>query len=157
MRYLKMLSLILTIPLLMGSGTRETKLTEGTKAGNLAPRFEWQEDLLQSNHYVLVQFWAAYDPESRVNNLLMNRQINEMENPCLQMVSISFDESKSVFEETVKADQLIGFVTNEPAGTASSIFKKYALNEGFGNVLMDSKGVIIARNITCHDLKKIKF
>ena len=43
-----------------------------------------------------------------------------------------------------------GFVETE--GEDSGLFKKYRLNRGFTNYLLDGNGVIIAKNISAADL-----
>lgn len=69
------------------------------------------------------------------------------------MVSISFDEYQSIFKETVRKDQIVTptcFVETE--GEDSRLFKKYRLNRGFTNYLLDGNGVIIAKNISAAEL-----
>ena len=69
------------------------------------------------------------------------------------MVSVSFDEYQSIFEETIRKDQIVTptcFV--ETKGESSGIFKKYRLGRGFTNYLLDDNGVIIAKNISAAEL-----
>ncbi len=64
-----------------------------------------------------------------------------------------FDEYQSIFKETVRKDQIVTptcFVETE--GEDSGLFKKYRLNRGFTNYLLDGNGVIIAKNISAADL-----
>ena len=71
----------------------------------------------------------------------------------VEMVSVSFDEYPSIFEETVRMDQIVTpacFV--ETAGESSGLFKKYRLGRGFTNYLLDDDGVIIAKNISASEL-----
>ena len=61
--------------------------------------------------------------------------------------------SQSIFKETVRKDQIVTptcFVETE--GEDSGLFKKYRLNRGFTNYLLDGNGVIIAKNISAADL-----
>ncbi len=81
--------------------------------------------------YVLLSFWASYDAQS----------------------SVSFDEYQSIFEETIRKDQIVTptcFV--ETKGEYSGLFKKYRLGRGFTNYLLDDNGVIIAKNISAAEL-----
>ena len=71
----------------------------------------------------------------------------------VEMVSVSFDEYQSVFKETIRKDQIVTptcFV--ETKGESSGLFKKYRLNRGFTNYLLDGNGVIIAKNISAAEL-----
>lgn len=64
----------------------------------------------------------------------------------VKMVSVSFDEYQSIFEETIRKDQIVTptcFV--ETKGEYSGLFKKYRLGRGFTNYLLDDNGVIIAK------------
>ena len=63
--------------------------------------------------------------------------------------NVSFDEFKSIFNETIKKDRISTsncFV--ELAGNSSDLFKTYRLNKGFKNFLLDKNGVIVAKDIT---------
>ena len=150
MRYLLKVSLISAVTLLfLGfSDTKEIKLTEGIQPGHLAPGINLQEFNGKRTNYVLVQFWAAYEPQSRVWNTQMHNVIAQSGIDDLQLVSISFDENQSVFEGVVKADNLNEETQfNEPVGKKSALFKTFRLKNGFGNWLIDSNGIIVARNI----------
>lgn len=65
--------LIASVALLgMSAGSKKAKLTEGVNPGDLAPRIEFLgNDAKASFHnqlgrYTLLNFWAAYDAESRL-------------------------------------------------------------------------------------------
>ena len=101
--------------------------------------------------YVLLSFWASYDADSRMNNATLNHAISKADN--VEMVSVSFDSYKSIFNETIKKDRISTsncFV--ELAGVNSDIYNTYRLHKGFKNYLLDEKGVIIAKNINVSEL-----
>ncbi|MDR0866169.1 MAG: thioredoxin family protein [Candidatus Symbiothrix sp.] len=150
MRYFIRISFPLLIAfLLIGAGAKETKLTEGIQPGNLAPEIKLQGVNLNGNGYVLVQFWAAYDPQSRVENTRMHNVISQLRTKNVQLVSISLDENSSVFQGVIKTDHLDEATQfNEPGGKNSEIFKQYRLKAGFNNWLIDSNGVIVAKNVS---------
>ena len=104
--------------------------------------------------YVLLSFWASYDGQSRMQNAsLSNALRSTSQNNNVEMVSVSFDEYQSIFEETIRKDQIVTptcFV--ETKGESSGIFKKYRLGRGFTNYLLDDNGVIIAKNISAAEL-----
>ena len=148
MRYLKSFLLVAMISIFLGSGTKEKTFTKGISPGNLAPEIHLQGIDLTNDKYVLIQFWAAYDGESRKQNALLNNKISRTELDNLQVISISFDEKKSVFQQAVKADKLdISNQYNVEAGRTSEIYKNYRLDKGFGNFLINPNGIIIAHNI----------
>ena len=101
--------------------------------------------------YVLLSFWASYDANSRMQNASLSHAIRKTQN--VEMVSVSFDTYKSVFNETIKKDRIATsncFV--EMDGEKSEIFQTYRLHKGFKNYLLDENGVIIAKNIDAKQL-----
>lgn len=102
--------------------------------------------------YVLLSFWASYDAQSRMQNASLSNALRSTSQD-VEMVSVSFDEYQSVFKETIRKDQIVTptcFV--ETKGESSGLFKKYRLNRGFTNYLLDGNGVIIAKNISAAEL-----
>jgi hypothetical protein len=101
--------------------------------------------------YVLLSFWASYDADSRMRNATLSHVADQ--NESVEMVSVSFDDYKSVFNETIKKDQISTskcFV--ELDGKKSDIYKTYRLHKGFKNYLLDKNGVIIAKNVQAAEL-----
>ena len=131
--------------------------TEGLTIGDKAPTFTicGEKQLIDlkdlRGKYVLLSFWASYDALSRMQNATLNHAIAQADN--VEMVSVSFDEYQSVFQETIRKDQIVTptcFV--ETKGEYSGLFKKYRLGRGFTNYLLDDNGVIIAKNISAAEL-----
>ena len=161
MKYVKWIFVVLLISSLT-SFVEKDKPTGGLNVGDIAPDFEIQTmSANQSVHelsdlkgrYVLLSFWASYDAQSRMQNASLNNALRASANNNVELVSVSFDEYKSVFEETVRKDQMVTptcFVETE--GESSGLFKKYRLSRGFSNYLLDDNGVIIAKNISAAEL-----
>ena len=131
--------------------------TEGLTIGDKAPEFKicGEKQLVNlkdlRGKYVLLSFWSSYDADSRMNNATLNHAISKADN--VEMVSVSFDSYKSIFNETIKKDRISTsncFV--ELAGVNSDIYNTYRLHKGFKNYLLDEKGVIIAKNINVSEL-----
>ena len=103
--------------------------------------------------YLLLSFWASYDAQSRMLNASLSNVLRESAHDNVEMVSVSFDTYRSVFEETVRKDQIVTpacFV--ETAGEDSELYKDFRLNRGFANYLLDDAGVIVAKNISAAEL-----
>ena len=102
--------------------------------------------------YVLLSFWASYDAQSRMQNASLSNALRSTSQD-VEMVSVSFDEYQSVFQETIRKDQIVTPTCfAETKGESSGLFKKYRLNRGFTNYLLDGNGVIIAKNISAAEL-----
>jgi len=131
-----------------GSRTKEIRLTEGIQPGNLAPEIQWQDIDLKGKKFVLLQFWAAYDAQSRMVNVQMYNAISQSKTKDVRLISISLDESKAVFEGIVKADHLDPATQfNDFRGKNSKIFNDYHLDSGFTNWLINQDGIIVAKNV----------
>ena len=162
MKYAKWIFVVLLISSLT-SFVEKDKPTGGLNVGDIAPDFKIQsmsagQPLAElsdmKGKYVLLSFWASYDAHSRMQNASLSNVLRSASrNENVEMVSVSFDEYQSIFKETVRKDQIVTptcFVETE--GEDSGLFKKYRLNRGFTNYLLDGNGVIIAKNISAADL-----
>ena len=162
MKYVKWIFVVLLIGSLT-SFVEKDKPTGGLNVGDIAPDFKIQsmsagQPLAElsdmKGKYVLLSFWASYDAHSRMQNASLSNVLRSASrNDNVEMVSVSFDEYQSIFKETVRKDQIVTptcFVETE--GEDSRLFKKYRLNRGFTNYLLDGNGVIIAKNISAADL-----
>ncbi|MBQ2858574.1 MAG: redoxin domain-containing protein [Bacteroidaceae bacterium] len=131
--------------------------TEGLTIGDKAPTFKicGEKQLVDlkdlKGKYVLLSFWASYDANSRMQNATLSHATSKNNN--IEMVSVSFDNYKSVFTETIRMDRITTancFVDLE--GENSEIYRSYRLHKGFKNYLLDENGVIIAKNINAKQL-----
>ena len=161
MKYAKWIFVVLLISSLT-SFVEKDKPTGGLSEGDVAPDFKiestsnGQPAFKLGNlkgKYVLLSFWASYDAQSRMQNVSLSNALRSTARNNVKMVSVSFDEYQSIFEETIRKDQIVTptcFV--ETKGEYSGLFKKYRLGRGFTNYLLDDNGVIIAKNISAAEL-----
>ena len=161
MKYVKWIFVVLLIGSLT-SFVEKDKPTGGLNVGDIAPDFKIQsmsagQPLAElsdmKGKYVLLSFWASYDAHSRMQNASLSNVLRAASNQNVEMVSVSFDEYRSVFEETIRKDQIVTPVCFvETDGENSDLFKQYRLGRGFTNYLLDDNGVIIAKNISAAEL-----
>ena len=161
MRYVKWIFVVLLVSSLTSFVSKD-KPTGGLNVGDIAPDFEIQsmsDEQLKNElsnmkgKYVLLSFWASYDAPSRMQNASLSNAPRAATHQNVEMVSVSFDEYRSVFEETIRKDQIVTpvcFVETE--GENSDLYKQYRLGRGFTNYLLDDNGVIIAKNISAAEL-----
>ena len=105
--------LMLLIPLV--SFVNKDKPSKGLMLGDMAPNFEIPAIYDQSKSttklsdlkgkYVLLSFWATYDAPSRLQNVNLNNSIL-LDESKIEMVSISYDDYQSIFQETIKKDRI---------------------------------------------------
>ena len=161
MRYVKWIFVVLLVSSLTSFVSKD-KPTGGLNVGDIAPDFEIQsmsDEQLKNElsnmkgKYVLLSFWASYDAQSRMQNASLSNALRTATHQNVEMVSVSFDEYRSVFEETIRKDQIVTPVCFvETDGENSDLFKQYRLGRGFTNYLLDDNGVIIAKNISAAEL-----
>ena len=161
MKHVKWIFVVLLICSLTAFVEKD-KPTGGLSEGDVAPDFKIESTLNGQpafklgnlkGKYVLLSFWASYDAQSRMQNASLSNALRSTARNNVKMVSVSFDEYQSIFEETIRKDQIVTptcFV--ETKGEYSGLFKKYRLGRGFTNYLLDDNGVIIAKNISAADL-----
>lgn len=146
-----------TISLMFFSFVGKDTPTEGLTIGDKAPDFticaERQLVDLKDlrGKYVVLSFWASYDAPSRLQNATLNHAVSKNDN--VEMVSVSFDDYKSIFNEAIQRDRITTpncFVETE--GEQSALYQTYRLQKGFKNYLLDKNGIIIAKNITAKQL-----
>lgn len=161
MRYVKWIFIIALLGMLT-SFVGKDKPSNGLNVGNAAPDFcipfatssKQVIDLSDlKGKYVLLSFWASYDAESRLLNAALCHTLYQKNSNNVAMISVSFDEYQSVFEEAIRMDRInLPICFAETRGKNSVLFSKYRLKTGFGNYLLDGNGIIIAKNISVSDL-----
>ena len=148
---------LLTVPFIFFSFVGKDTPTEGLTIGDKAPSFNIRNEKQSINlkdlngKYVLLSFWASYDACSRMQNATLSHAASK--NNKIEMVSVSFDNYQSIFEETIKKDRISA--TNcyvDLNGENSEIYQTYRLHKGFKNYLLDENGVIIAKDIKAKEL-----
>lgn len=163
MKCLKYLLLvIITLSSLSLITVRTSRLSEGINPGKPIPDIKNLENISGSTinlsdlkgQKVLVNFWAAYDANSRRDNVILSK-LTAKEESTIKMVSVSCDKSKSVFEKTVAMDGIdVSSQYYAKAELHPELVEMYDLNKGFKNILIDEKGVIIDVNLSPETLNQ---
>lgn len=132
--------------------------SSGLFVGQKFPQTEYAKP--GKGEIVLVNFWAAYDAESRDKNVRFStvaKRIGEKATTGsnrLKSLSISMDRFPAVFEEVVEQDGLnFTEVVLETEGFQSKLAKKLKLNNRFGSFLVDDQGRILAKDFSPEELE----
>lgn len=129
-------------------------LNIGDKAPNINLNIDDKElDLRQlEGSMVLISFWASYDAASRLRNANMFHYLKGNNN--IKMVSVSFDDYQSIFEDAVQKDMIISDnCLMYRLDRSTKVYDTYNMRKGFRNYLLDEHGTIIAKDIDPNDLK----
>lgn len=154
--------LVVVAVFVMSATTKKARISEGIAPGSLAPSIELAgngSDFDFSNHsgrYTLLNFWAAYDAESRARNVQLANVIGKFDPDEITLLSVSFDANETIFTETVKTDKLSASSQFWSGRIKlSKLYRKYGLKQGFRNFLIDDNGVIIATNVSAGQLPEL--
>ncbi len=164
MKYLKyFLGVGIILISLLSNTSRTSSLSEGIYPGNLLPDLKNLENESGTKinlsdlrgQKVLINFWAAYDARSHKDNVLLSHVI-EKENYPVKMLSVSFDKNESVYERTLAIDQIdVDYQFMAKRDVQPDLFKRYQLERGFKNYLLNENGVIVAMNLSPDDLDRL--
>ena len=106
--------------------------------------------------YVLLTFWSSTDAQSRIdcNKYVSWKEANPASN--VKHVSINFDTEKVLFDEIVLRDGLDENAQfNVQGSDAAGIVKDFRLANGFGSMLIDPQGKVVAINPSTSSLTSL--
>lgn len=157
MKKLKLMVAVFLVFLSTSFVDKDTKPGKGLSEGSSAPSICFGNVSLEAykGRKVLINFWAAYDAQSRVENSLLAANVKKIPGE-IEFVSFAFDENPIIFEETVRIDQLDRNTQYQVRnGDTSDIFRAYRLKDGFANYLINEDGIIIAKNLDPTKLEEL--
>ena len=163
-------SVLLLVLFCFGSFNYKGSYTKpGTRIGDAAPNFK---AVTTDGHpitleqfkgkVVLLNFWASYDPYSRIGQISFNDIYKKYENSRFEfgnqfdIIGVSYDRYDSLVEISANNDgilwqnQIADYADNN--GQISSMYKNERKS---GNILIDGRGNILARNLDAEDLDAI--
>jgi peroxiredoxin len=168
MRQLNLILATVTVSLFFLSfNTDNHETVIGLEAGNKAPVIQTElidgtpfnlEDL--KGKMVLLNFWASYDSQSRMNNCYLNQIHENYQNVNFQkgnefvVVSISLDRFKAPLNLAIEQDETMNFMhICDFMGANSSISKMYNIEEPV-NILIDGEGRILKYDVEYSQIEK---
>ena len=113
-------------------------------------------DSCKSTNDELKKIYKQYPPKTqRERDREKEREKNDKKfkkSPELAIAGISLDMDKDIWKDVIKKDTLKWEQLNDFSGWNSTVVKQYGINEIPYNVLMDTRGKIIARGIRGEEL-----
>ncbi|WP_430815729.1 TlpA family protein disulfide reductase [Carboxylicivirga sp. RSCT41] len=168
MKQLKLILATITVSLFFLSFMNDNQdAVVGLEAGNKAPVFQAElidgtpfnlEDL--QGKMVLLNFWASYDAQSRMNNYYLNDMLETYKAQAFHngeefvVVSISLDRFKAPLKLAIEQDETMEFMhICDFMGANSSISKMYNIEEPV-NILIDGEGRIVNKDVEYSTIEK---
>lgn len=108
--------------------------------------------------YVILNFWSSTDAPSRRDANLYTAWLRRNPDADVRLVGVNFDDSEGLFREIVRRDSLVAADQYYVRGdTAQAIIRNYGLSDGYGSVLINPEGKIVAYNPTDAVLDRLKY
>lgn len=149
------------------ANSKEANKKVGIKVGQLAPNIiikdtqrESQELLELRNKIVLIHFWASWCSHCRKENPKLvqiykrfhNKEFTQGED--FEIFAISMDKSEKLWKEAIKRDQLfLKYNVCDFKGWYGRYPTKYKVESLPHNILINGKGIVIGRDLSCKDLE----
>lgn len=106
--------------------------------------------------YVLVNFWAASDAESRIAAHGFDRMMEKTDKERLCLLQVNMDRSVRLFREIVRRDRLDEAQQfSVAAESASTVKNAFHLNSGLQSYLLNPDGEIIAVNPSIETVARV--
>lgn len=97
--------------------------------------------------YVLLNFWNSTNALSRRDANIYTAWTRSHPRAALDLVCVNFDDNPGLFDEIVRRDGLNPEDQYRVTGdTAKAVVNTYGLQKGYGSLLIDPEGKIIAHN-----------
>ncbi len=110
------------------------------------------EDLIGSN-YLLVDFWASWCAPCRQENPNLVKLYNKYHELGFDIFGVSFDSNRERWLGAIKEDSLTWTHVSDLQGWENKAGKLYGIRSIPSNALLDTNGMIIAKNLRGDDLK----
>ncbi len=168
MKQLKLILATVTVGLFFLSFMNDNQdAIVGLEAGDKAPVFQAEQiDGTPFNlenldgKMVLLNFWASYDAQSRMNNYYLNelyesyKQQSFYKGEELVVVSISLDRFKAPLNLAIEQDETFDFLhICDYEGTNGSISTMYNITKPV-NILIDGEGRIVSKDAKYSKIEK---
>ncbi|MDR6782910.1 thiol-disulfide isomerase/thioredoxin [Pedobacter africanus] len=112
------------------------------------------ETVLNSGKYTILDFWASWCSPCRKENPYLVQAYNTYSRKELNILSVSLDSDTGKWKAAIEKDGLLWQQVSSLKGWADPVAVLYGITALPQNLLLDAKGVILAKNLHAEDLMK---
>ncbi len=98
--------------------------------------------------YVLIDFWASWCAPCRRENPNLVKAYQQFKNKNFEIIGVSLDKDKAKWLEAINKDGLTWLHVSDLKGWKNEVAKLYDIGFVPQNILIDPKGIIVAKNIS---------
>ncbi|MBD1420764.1 TlpA family protein disulfide reductase [Sphingobacterium chuzhouense] len=102
--------------------------------------------------YVLIEFWASWCPDCRRENPNLVRTYAEFKDKNFDILGVSFDRKLDDWVAAIEKDKLIWKHISDLQSWQNAAGTLYGVRAIPQNILVDPKGIIVARNLHGEEL-----
>ncbi|HYX05960.1 MAG TPA: TlpA disulfide reductase family protein [Bacteroidales bacterium] len=103
--------------------------------------------------YLLIDFWASWCPPCRAENPNVVAIYNDYHKKGFDVLGVSFDKKKEPWLKAIENDHLAWHHVSDLSYWNNAAGKLYGIRSIPSNVLLDSNGIIIAKNLRGDELR----
>lgn len=131
--------------------------------GKIAPDFTQNDsieapvklsDVYSKHKYTLIDFWASWCGPCRGENPNVVAVWKDFNAKGFHVMGVSYDTDKAKWVKAVATDKLTWTQVSDLKGWSNATAKIYGINSIPANLLLDSKGKIIAKNLRGEKLRE---
>ena len=105
--------------------------------------------------YILIDFWASWCPPCRKESTLLASLYQRFESEGFEIYGVSLDSAKDAWLKAIDRDKRTWINVSNFQGFETPVSFDYAVTSLPTNVLIDSSGQVIARNLHGNDLEEL--
>lgn len=129
-------------------GNKYVDFTMADVDGNMVSLSE----LVGKSKLLLVDFWASWCGPCRAENPHVVETYNKYHEQGFDVLGVSLDQNKESWIKAIEDDNLTWKHLSDLQGWNNEASKLYGVNSIPSNVLLDSNGIIVAKNLRGEDL-----